>query len=90
MSALTYLDTARIAATKQTCVPCSGTTRTGYGPKLATGWMLLLDGKRWHRMYIMCWSNSGTAYVRIKGVNHIVPSSYDIERAPRMYGPELR
>ena len=68
----TYLDSSRVTAVRETCIPCSGTTRTGYGPKLATGTMLQLDGKRWHRVYVMQWSNSGTAYVRIKGEQHLI------------------
>lgn len=72
MNALTYLDTSRITAVKETCVPCSGITRTGYGPKLASPWMLQLDGKRWHRVYTMCWSNCGTDYVRIGGKPHLL------------------
>lgn len=86
---LTYLDPARITATRNTPAPCSGTTRTGYGPKLATTWMLLLDGKRWHRVYVMQWSNSGTAYVRIKGVQHILQSFHDaVMHTPMMHFPD--
>ena len=86
---MTYLNTTRITATKRTCIPRSGTTRTGYGPKLATSWLVLLDSKRWHRVYVMCWSNSGTAYVLERGEKLIV-DSYAIEQAPTMYGPELQ
>ncbi len=68
----TYLDSSRVTAVKETCIPASGVTRTGYGPKLATSSMLQLDGKRWYRVYVMCWSNSGTAYVRIKGEQHLI------------------
>lgn len=85
----TYLDPARVKAVKETCVPCSGTTRTGYGPKLATPWLLRIDGKRWHRVYIMQWSNAGTAYIIIRGERHLL-GTYDPRQALVLQGqPEL-
>ena len=67
-----YLDPARVTAVKQTCIPASGITRTGYGPKLATSWLLQLDGRRWQRVYVMQWSNLGTPYVVIAGKKHLL------------------
>lgn len=61
-----YLDPARVTAKRQGEAP-PNRSRTGYGNKLPTSWMLQLDGKRWHRVYVICWSNSGSAYVRSKG-----------------------
>ncbi len=49
---------------------------TGYGPKMATSWELQLTDKRWRRVYVMQWSNAGTAYVRVKGVPHLL-GGYD-------------
>ncbi len=46
-------------------------TSTGYGKKLATPWMLRI-GKRWHRVYVMCFSNCGTSYVVWKGENYVI------------------
>jgi len=36
-------------------------TATGYGKKIPTSKMLL-DGKRWKRVYCMIFSNAGTTY----------------------------
>jgi len=41
-------------------------TASGYGGKLATTKMLRYNG-RWHRIYCMCYSNSGTCYIIVKG-----------------------
>lgn len=41
-------------------------TGTGYGGKLSTSKMIKING-RWHRIYVMCYSNSGSAYVLVKG-----------------------
>lgn len=37
-------------------------TRTGYGNKLATPYMVQWRG-RWRRVYVCCYSNAGTAYI---------------------------
>jgi len=65
---IAYLDSARVTAMRQT-VPPVNYSRTGYGNKLPTSWLVQLDGKRWHRIYVVCWSNSGSAYVRTKDGN---------------------
>ena len=70
-----YLDEALVTARKLTPVPSSGQTRQGYGGRLPTGWMLRIDG-RWHRVRVMCWSNSGTAYVERAG-KRLLLGSYD-------------
>jgi len=44
----------------------SGYTRSGYGSRLPTDYMVRI-GKRLHRIRVMCWSNAGTAYVRVGG-----------------------
>jgi hypothetical protein len=75
VSALVYLDSARVTAKRQGTPPRSR-SRTGYGPKEPTSWELQIDGKRWHRVYVMIWSNSGSAYVLVKGVTHFL-GSYD-------------
>ena len=88
MAELTYLDPARITATRNTPRPASGTTRTGYGPKLATAWLLLLDGKRWHRLYCMQWSNMGTCYVVVRDERLIVDGSIHLFNAPKVHLPD--
>lgn len=46
-------------------------TATGYGSKLVTSKMLRYNGI-WHRIYCMCYSNSGTNYILVKGKMVIV------------------
>lgn len=41
-------------------------TASGYGRKLTTASMVHYNG-RWHRIYVCCYSNSGTAYIVSKG-----------------------
>lgn len=68
-----YLDDALIAGIKITVAPRSPSV-TGYGSKIPTQYMLKLDG-RWHRVYVMVYSNSGTAYVIHRGRTSILESN---------------
>lgn len=61
-----YLDETSIEARRVTSVPVSGQTRSGYGGRLPTAWQLRIGG-RWYRVRVMCWSNSGSAYVERAG-----------------------
>jgi hypothetical protein len=46
-------------------------TASGYGRKLRSPRMLRIVGeKRWRRIYVVCFSNAGSAYVLISGVPH--------------------
>lgn len=78
---MTYLDDRRVTAFKVTEAPIAR-TRTGYGSKLPSAYMLQLDGKRWHRVYTICWSNAGTDYVIIGGEPHYLQTGelWDITR----------
>lgn len=51
---------------------------SGYGRKIPTRYMLKL-GNRWHRVYMMQYSNSGSAYVILKGEERFLHS--DVEHA---------
>lgn len=62
---ITYLDPARVTSKKQTKAP-HNRSRSGYGSKLPTSWMIQLDSKRWRRVYVICFSNSGSAYIITK------------------------
>lgn len=45
-------------------------TASGYGAKIPTSYMVRTDadgGKRWRRVYCMCYSNSGSFYVLVNG-----------------------
>ena len=66
MSDMNYLDPARVTAKRQTTPPLHRSA-SGYGSKIPTSWMLQLDGKRWHRVYVIQWSNAGSAYVLVGG-----------------------
>lgn len=73
---LTYLDPKTVTAKKQTEAPRSR-SRTGYGPKEPTSWMLQFDGKPvWHRVYVMIYSNAGSAYV-LKGGGKVFLGGYE-------------
>lgn len=43
-------------------------TRSGYGNRIPTEHVVKLPGEKiWRRVYVCIWSNSGTAYVDVKG-----------------------
>lgn len=48
----------------------SGAGVYGYGKKIKTNYMVRINN-RLHRLYCMCWSNSGTCWVRVKGKQYI-------------------
>jgi hypothetical protein len=51
-------------------------TATGYGGKIPSTRMIRIEGEKvWRRVYVMVYSNSGTAYVVIKGQNHVIRDS---------------
>jgi len=77
---VSYLDPTRVSARRQTEAP-RNRSRTGYGSKIPTTWMLQLDGARWHRVYVICYSNSGSAYVLTKH-GRLFLGSYDPEISP--------
>lgn len=81
MADLTYLDLSRVTAYRVTA-PLISRSRSGYGNRVPTSMMLQLDGKRWYRVYVVCWSNSGTAYVRTSdGMRWLADGwDYDVTR----------
>jgi hypothetical protein len=67
---VTYLNPQEVTAVRQTKAP-HNYSRDGYGSKIPTSWQVRLH-KRWHRIYVVCYSNSGSAYVRTsKGVLYL-------------------
>lgn len=71
---LHYLTTP-IAEVRETVPPRYGMTRDGYTVRSGapTGFMVRLEGeKRWRRVMAWHFSNAGTAFVRIKGVPHVI------------------
>lgn len=61
---LSYLNPESIQAKKQTNTPIKGLYGTGYGSKVPTRWMLRV-GNVWRRVYMICYSNVGSAYVMV-------------------------
>lgn len=72
-----YLEEKDIIDRKQTKAPYNRSV-SGYGNKLPTSWMLRLAipdamkpgqgfTRRWHRVYVICYSNAGSAYVLVRG-----------------------
>jgi hypothetical protein len=57
--------------------PWSGRSAMGYGRKIPTDWMIQL-GTRWHRVYVCCFSNSGTAYIKTKKHPFLVINDCDL------------
>jgi hypothetical protein len=84
MNSLSYLDPDSVVATKRTIAPRNRSV-TGYGSKIPTSLMLQLpseQGNRWHRVYVICYSNIGTAYVLVNG-EPIYLGSYDPDHDPK-------
>lgn len=68
---LKYTDPDTVTDVKLTTEPYYRRTASGYGPKIPTRYMLRIN-KRWHRVYMMLYGNSGSAYVLIKGEVHFL------------------
>lgn len=59
---ITYLDPKAVIGKRQGKAP-PNRSRTGYGSKIPSSWELQLADHRWRRVYVVCYSNSGSAYV---------------------------
>lgn len=46
-------------------------TRTGYGNKIPTRYMIQIDGRK-YRIYTRCFSNAGTSYIIFKGEEVVI------------------
>ena len=67
MTDVRYTDPALVTNVRATdTVPRKGQTVSGYGGQIPTS-HLIEYGKRWHRVYVMCWSNAATAYILVRG-----------------------
>lgn len=65
-----YLATHRVTGYRETPVPATRVRPDGYGSRLPCRAWLELDGKRWHRVYAVCWGTSATLYVQAGGAPH--------------------
>ena len=72
---LTYLDPTKVLAVRMTPEPVNY-SRTGYGNRLPTIWQIQLSDKRWRRVYVIQWSNAGTAYIRTK-IGNVYLGTFD-------------
>ena len=72
--AIVYLDPANVIDKRQTAVTPPNRSVTGYGNKIPTSWQIKLKDKRWRRVYVICWSNSGSAYIKTKNGNEFLGS----------------
>jgi hypothetical protein len=59
-------------AVRITEVPRSGRTSSGYGSRIPTQYMVRTVDQKWRRVYVVCYSNCATAYVRHGDVRTIV------------------
>lgn len=63
-----YLAMHRVTGYRETHTPLSYRGRAdGYGSRIPCRAWLELDGKRWHRVYCVCWGNGGTLFVHADG-----------------------
>jgi hypothetical protein len=75
MSELNRLIAGRINDAKITEAPLNRSA-TGYGPKIPTRYMVRI-GARWHRVYMMQYGNSGSAYVVLGGEDYFLSSGVE-------------
>ena len=61
--------------------PWSGRDSQGYGRRIPTDWAIHLGG-RWHRVYVCCFSNAGTAYIRTSQHPFLVVRDCDLPERP--------
>ena len=70
--ALAYTDPTKVTDVRsEDTAPNYGRTVSGYGGKIPTRHMIRY-GNRWHRVYVMQYSNSGTAYIVAGGQDLIL------------------
>lgn len=84
-----YLDLSRVTAYRETAMPRHRRRQDGYGTLVPSSVQLQIDGKRWHRVRTTCWSNSGTDFVRVAGVQLILATGWQQTVATRQCQTEL-
>ena len=65
------LEANEIINVEETNIPRKGQTVSGYGKNLPTRYVITLKNKRKYRVKVVCFSNSGTAYISTKERNFI-------------------
>ena len=84
-----YLDLSRVTGYRETPIPRHRRRQDGYGTLVPGPVQLQIDGKRWHRVRTTCWSNSGTDFVRVAGVQLILEGGWHHSVATRQCQTEL-
>lgn len=84
-STVTYLDPARVSQVRESDPP-PNRSATGYGSKIPIGYELLID-RRWYRVYVVQYSNAGSAYVKVGGKRLFLGSFDPRDHAVQQYGP---
>jgi hypothetical protein len=69
--AVTYTDASKVTSTRTDITAPPNRNASGYGGKIPTAHWVRYN-ERWHRVYIMCYSNSGTAYILVKGARLVL------------------
>ena len=69
---LTYTNMPHVhTVARDTAAPRYGHTVSGYGSSIPTAYRIRYRGQdgllRWHGVYVMIYSNAGTAYIRSRG-----------------------
>lgn len=83
-----YLATHRVTGYRETHIPLSYRgRRDGYGSRIPCRAWLELDGKRWHRVYCVCWGIGGTLFVEAGGQPQYLATG-DLEAIIRRCGLE--
>lgn len=57
--------------------PETGRNSMGYGKKIPTDYAIRI-GSRWHRVYVCCFSNAGTAYINTREHRFLVVLDGDV------------
>lgn len=70
-----YLDPTLVIDKRESKAPWNR-SKTGYGNKIGTSWELKLKDQKWRRVYIVQWSNAGSAYIVVAG-KKLFLGSYD-------------
>lgn len=88
VSAMQYLATHRVTGYRETPAPSSYRGRQdGYGSRIPCRAWLELDGKRWHRVYVICWGTGATQYIEVSGLPQYLATG-DLESIIRRCGLE--
>lgn len=81
-----YLNDYRNFEVVRTLQTPANRSRTGYGSKIPTQYMVFdRDTRRYHRVYAICYSNAASCYVTVVGVRYFLRDC-DVPESPRVYG----